>query len=196
MAAQDDRAHVTISDVGLRIIDAANPRDPIEIDRSCGLGYCSGVAVAESLALVVTLDGALRVPDVGEPKSPRLVASLPEAKTLRAISIRGEHAYVTADGEGLRVFATADPLRPREVGVIRDMPLACGLTLVEDHALVATNTGDRHHPDGSPAAHQRGEPPWRTAPANPPAPRRSSSPTSKARPPAESETRAVRTGAR
>ena len=103
------------------------------------LAGARAVAVSGAYAWVCCGAGGIRVIDLGDPDSPREVASLPLADA-RAIAVAGTVACV-ADGErGVVLLDVSDPRAPRVTGV-RYLQDPRSVAMSSDVAYVACGTG-------------------------------------------------------
>jgi hypothetical protein len=132
VALQDHFAFLAQGWRGLRILDVADPANPIEIS-SVGLrGDARAIAVDGMFAYVVMASGSLgslAIIDISDPKSPALMASHDLRGYARSVAVAGNLAYVPSAGRlkldagglqvvssaGLHVIDVADPAHPVEV---------------------------------------------------------------------------------
>ncbi|MDX1935341.1 MAG: hypothetical protein SFU56_22305 [Capsulimonadales bacterium] len=89
---------------GYRIIDAADPRRPVEVGglELTGNGYSTAIAVRGTTAFVSLDQHGTYMVDFSEPRQPRLIRRLPAPPT-RTLQIAGEHLYVRS-GNGVEVW--------------------------------------------------------------------------------------------
>jgi hypothetical protein len=116
---------------GLRVIDASDPAQPVEIGHLDALGEMLKVALVGSRAYVLDRIGAsagptaLRIVDVSDPTDPGELGSLEFPGVGRDLEVIGDLAYVMVDVDyqqtpalpaGLRAIDVSDPAAPFEVG--------------------------------------------------------------------------------
>jgi len=125
----------------LHVIDVSDPAHPAAVG-SCSLnpGQGRGLDVSGGIACVATELG-LDLVDVSDPQHPSRVGYLPaqetgaEPETTVGVAIRGNLAYVAAEGGGLLVVDVSDPRNPVRVGRVsargaRDVAVVGGLAYV------------------------------------------------------------------
>lgn len=116
-----DRAYLIRQD-GLRIIDVADPAQPVELGhyRRAGQGYSNDVKLVEAngkrYALIA--DSPVDVVDVTDPAAPRLAAQIPEEAHTLFTETRGgaTYAYFGNYDGSCPVFDVSDPEAPVRLG--------------------------------------------------------------------------------
>jgi hypothetical protein len=124
---------------GLAILDMANPADPVFLGRSDPgrLRFGLGVAVREQRAYVSRR--GLNVFDVGDPTGVTVIARVELPGIVRAVRVRGDHAYLTSDHSGFHIVDISDESSPAIAGSVEMPGSAYGLALKGDYAYVATS---------------------------------------------------------
>jgi hypothetical protein len=114
-------AYVANSYAGLKIIDVANARSPIQVGSYDTVGhdpYSNAVSARDSFAYLmagVDLPTAFRVLSVSDPTNPSLAGSCRVYDPGEAVALRDTLAYVAEAGK-LEIFSIANPRAPRLVG--------------------------------------------------------------------------------
>lgn len=119
--------YVAVAEQGMYIVDATDPRNPVLVDRGPGRsnpippsqlgGFSVGPITAVGNLLVISgmeTENSLATLDIGDPKNPRLLASLGEGVPLYyASSFNGGRIITSQRGGGARmhVFDVRDPSR-------------------------------------------------------------------------------------
>lgn len=106
--------------------------------------HAASVSIEGSIAAVADLFDGLRVVDVSDPASPRLLGGHRGAGIARGVDLQGGIAYLADGIGGLRIFDLADPHQP---SLIATYPTAdaAWVDAVEDVAYVTDRTGGRLH---------------------------------------------------
>ncbi len=129
VALQDHFAFLAQGWRGLRILDVADPANPIEISSVALQGDARAVAVDGTFAYVILAPGSLAVIDISDPTSAAQVASYDLRGNARSVAVTGKLAYVPSaarlkldagglhvvSSAGLHVIDIADPAHPVEV---------------------------------------------------------------------------------
>jgi hypothetical protein len=131
-----DYAYVA-DDVGLRIVDVANPATPAEIGFCDTPGSAVGVALAENYAYVADGYGGLRIVNVANPAAPTDVGFCHTPGYAYGVAVVGDYAFVADYGNGLRIIDVSNPAAPSEVGFYDTPGYAYGVAVTEDYAFVA-----------------------------------------------------------
>jgi len=125
VALQDHFAFLAQGWRGLRILDVADPANPIEISSLALQGDAHAVAVDGRFAYVILASGSFAGIDISDTTSPAQVASYDLRGDARSVAIAGNLAYVPSAGHvqglqvvsiaGIHVIDVADPAHPVEV---------------------------------------------------------------------------------
>jgi hypothetical protein len=129
VALQDHFAFLAQGWRGLRILDVADPANPIEISSVALQGDARAVAVDGTFAYVILEPGSLAIIDISDPTSAAQIASYDLRGDARSVAVAGNLAYVPSAGRlkldagglqvvssaGLHVIDVADPAHPVEV---------------------------------------------------------------------------------
>lgn len=130
VAVQDTFAFVANVEIGLRRVDVAHPEESaptVDIQqtvprtnddryRSEVLSRPSAVETARSYAYVADQNAGLRVVDLSDPDTLRIVGTADTPDRAMDVSIYGDLAFVADRYAGIRVIDVSDPFRPREIG--------------------------------------------------------------------------------
>ncbi|MCP5525761.1 MAG: hypothetical protein H7A47_03005 [Verrucomicrobiales bacterium] len=118
-----DHAYVADGQSGLVVIDVSNPVQPNRVGGLDGAGEVRQVVVSGNYAFLADRYwsgtdwqsyGALRIMDISNPASPRLVGKHQTGGQAWYLAVKGDLAYVGADA--LEVFNVSDPANPQRVG--------------------------------------------------------------------------------
>ncbi len=97
---------------GLRILDLAEPENPVLVGSYATSGSARGVAVDGSYAYVADALQGLFIIDVSDPADPTLSGSL--ASPAAKVAVDGSSAFLAASSNGLRVVNITNPASPVE----------------------------------------------------------------------------------
>lgn len=112
MVLAGENAYLATDDLGLTIVNVAEPGAPVKVGQLDTSGKASDVAVAGATAYVAAGTGGLRIVDVSHPDRPVERGSVPTPGQAMAVDVSPGTACV-ADGEGLRVIDVTAPDEPR-----------------------------------------------------------------------------------
>ncbi|NIM18756.1 MAG: T9SS type A sorting domain-containing protein [Candidatus Latescibacteria bacterium] len=129
-------AYVANHEAGLRVIDVAQPSEPVEVGYYVTGDLAYGVAVSGSNAFVADRLRGLRVLDVSDPASPTEVGFYETETRAMGIAVSGQYAYLANGYDGLRVLDVSDPTNPVSVGLV-DTYLAFDVAVRGSYAYVA-----------------------------------------------------------
>lgn len=130
-------AYVAAGGAGLRVVDVADPGQPVEVGAWESRGYAEGVAVAGATAYLADGPYGLRVIDVSKPSRPVEVGSAFTMNYVFKVVVRGRYAYLAAAGAGLLIADISDAAHPVEVSRTPLPGFAYGLTVADNTAYVA-----------------------------------------------------------
>jgi hypothetical protein len=112
--AEGNLAYLADSDFGLRVVNIANPQNPMEMG-SFVTSNAQDVVVVDSIAYVAdAIDGLVTI-DVSNPSAPSLKGSFPNFGGWN-VFISDSFAYMAAGPNGLRIINITDPANPQEIG--------------------------------------------------------------------------------
>jgi hypothetical protein len=123
VAIAGNRAYLTASWGGLRVLDISNPAAPIELGSYAVPGWAWDVAVVGNLAYV-SAGGGLHIIDVSDPNALHEEGVAPMVGA-RGVCVVGSRAYVADwNGDppsapphtGLRIVDVSNPAAPQEIG--------------------------------------------------------------------------------
>ena len=112
-AEQGDLLFLANSVSGLRIINVADPKNPVEIGTYHATDV-KAVAVDGNLAFLSSFNGGLRILDISKPTQPREIGQDTSLVGKSGIAVRGNHVFA-ADLSGLRVYDVSNPAQPIQV---------------------------------------------------------------------------------
>lgn len=130
------------------IIDVSNPHQPVEVGQFHPFQYPAAVQLRGDLVYLAisTLDydtlseyGGLEVVDISVPSAPAGRGMITVPDDVIGVAVDVGHAYLAANGEGLRVVDIADPDHLREVA--SDAPslrTADSIVVMDDSAFVSS----------------------------------------------------------
>jgi hypothetical protein len=176
VAVAGGHAYVVGPQLGLCILDIAQPAAPRRLGCTPVPGEARGLAVVGDTALVAAgPGGGLRVVDVADPRQPRELA-VAGGGGVNAVAVAvapgGERAYLAAGGEGLHILDTARPAALRELGTLGPPAAGAviGLAIAAAGAGGATPEATVAAADASPAPTEVASLPTATFPSSPTAP--------------------------
>lgn len=137
IAAAGDLVCVADGEWGLRLLDAADPLNPVVLGRVATPGSASGVVIDGTIAWVADDTRGLQAVDIADPARPRLVGGVDTPGNARRLVIAGDLAFVADGGAGLQVVDIADPAHPRLAGVVDTHGYAMDVVIKGTQALVA-----------------------------------------------------------
>jgi hypothetical protein len=124
VAVSDEFAYVAVRDVGLQIVNLADPSQPVEMGRYRTANHISRITVAGSYLYVnesVNVDNQLvtrlRILDVRDPSRPVARGVYTVTGWLQDIVVGGNYVYLT-DGSRLQVVDASNPAAPTLIGTI------------------------------------------------------------------------------
>jgi hypothetical protein len=124
-----------VTDGQLRIIDMADPQNPVLVASLAVPSGASSVTVAGGYAYV---GGAgLAIVDISDPQSPHVVGSLELPNGVIQAAASGTLVYVACNYAGLQVVDVADPQNPTVIGAVGMPDSAQGVALCGAYAYVA-----------------------------------------------------------
>ena len=115
LVIKDTLAYV-VTDVGLRIVDIANPAAPVGRGAVKLGGKSYGVALQWPYVFTVNIATGFQVVDVSNPDAPLVVATLAVRRSAWDVAVKDDVAYVASMGGQLVLIDIADPRRPRVLG--------------------------------------------------------------------------------
>lgn len=128
VAVQDTFAFVANVEIGLRRVNVARPEESaptVGIQQTVHypnqyrpevLSRPAAVETARSYAYVADQNAGLRVVDVSDPDTLRLVGTTDTPDQALDVSVSGNLAFVADRYAGIRVIDVSDPFAPREIG--------------------------------------------------------------------------------
>ena len=141
LAKSGDLIFLADHENGLRILDVADPPNPVEVG-AWTERLVSSVLVADHLAFAGytrqdgSFSGGLGILDITDPSSPVLLSTIPEVHG--GIDVDGSFLYATNDDTGLRIIDISVPTEPIQVA---EIPTEGNLTSVVVNDGFAYTTG-------------------------------------------------------
>lgn len=129
-ATDGNVALVTSSDGELRVVDLANPSEPIIAATLATGGEASGVEIRGRFGYVAAGEVGVVVVDIADPYAPEVVATVDTPGRARAVCLSGDWAYVAGLEGGVQVLDIADP---RQVNLVASF---CDSFFVQDIAVL------------------------------------------------------------
>ncbi|GEM_PF-1571749 len=125
---------------GIRIIDYADPSNPVEVGYNDDMGFPNDVYASDGY--VFTADGAtdiwgLYVIDISSPDAPTMIGHSNSTAAAYGVFAEGSYAYIAASNAGLRVIDISTPSSPIEVGSFDTDSYAKDVFVVGSYAYVA-----------------------------------------------------------
>jgi hypothetical protein len=115
MSASGTVVGVVLVGGGLRLVDAADPKQPIVVASAPAADSTRGVAMFGSFVLLPDAS-VVRILAAATPASPRQVAVYDPPGEVLGVSVAERIAYVVTSENALRTLDLADPSRPVELG--------------------------------------------------------------------------------
>ena len=130
VAVAGDHAYVANVEIGLRRVDISNPADAaptVEMlqtvhytndnrYRADVLDRPAAVEVAGDFAFVADQNAGLRIVDISDPDTLRVVGTVDTPGRALDVAVAGNTAYVADQYAGIRVIDVSDPFAPEEIG--------------------------------------------------------------------------------
>lgn len=129
-------ACVASSDLGLVVVNLADPAHPSRVASLSVGGAPRAVAIAGSLAAVAAGTGGVAFVDLGNPTAPALRSTWHASDDVMGVALVGRYAYLAALGAGLVILDVANPAAPVLVGQVAVSDRATSVIVDGDHAFV------------------------------------------------------------
>ncbi|HTY09212.1 MAG TPA: FlgD immunoglobulin-like domain containing protein, partial [Candidatus Edwardsbacteria bacterium] len=139
IVVRDTLAFAAEAQLGLRIIDIADPAAPITVDSVRIPGFTGGLALRDSF--VYYAQDTLYVINVADARDPYIAGKLKTAASAGDITIEGDRGYVAAGSAGLRIVDLSDPAHPAELGFDDTPGTASDVAVRDTFAYVADGNG-------------------------------------------------------
>ena len=105
--ALDGYLYVADSGAGLKILDRANPRNPVEISAYQTAGYADSVQVVGQVAYVAS--SGLEIVDLSQPESPKYLGGFYDCYAVSDFVVQDNRAFVAAYTYGFFILDVTDP---------------------------------------------------------------------------------------
>ena len=140
LVVDSGHAYVVAHENGLRILDIANPENPIEVGYVMTDGYVRSAAVDGDYLFVAASESGLWIFDISDPASPIEVSSLELSASARFVTVSDGLAFITGtDTRGnplLWVVDISSPTNPTQVGHHEMSMFSSELVVVARNAFV------------------------------------------------------------
>jgi hypothetical protein len=136
-ATDGNVALVTSSDGELRVIDLANPSEPIIAATVATGGEASGVEIRGRFGYVAAGEVGVVVVDLANPYAPEVVATVDTPGRARALCLSGDWAFVADLEGGVQVLDIADPRQANLVAGFCDSSFVQDIAVLDGEAYVA-----------------------------------------------------------
>jgi hypothetical protein len=130
------------TNLGLRVLDLADPSAPVVLRSAEIEGGARHVAVLDDL--VVLTHGDLRVADVSDRGSPSVVGSLETPGDAHGLALAGTVAIVADGAAGLQLVDLSDPTAPVIVATVGGLDTTRDVALAGALAVVITSDPEGH----------------------------------------------------
>jgi len=130
-------AYVADSGRGLRVINVANPAQPVEMGFYDTPGQASGVAVQGGYAFIADARNGLRIVNISNPTHPAEIGFYDTPGYAYDVAVDAGYAYVADRWEGLRVIDVSNPASPVEVGRLPTSDEALSVALSGNYAYIS-----------------------------------------------------------
>mgnify|MGYP002387827030 CR=1 FL=1 len=154
VAVDQEHAYVAEYQFGLRVVNIADPSNPVEVGFYDTPGDAHGVAVAGDTAYVADFDHGVRVVNIADPARPVERGHCDTPGEAQSLAVAGDYVYVAGGSAGMLVVNIADPSHPVLVGSFHTHGYTQSLTIKDGYAyiadgsagLVVVNIADPAHP--------------------------------------------------
>ena len=138
VAFADQKAYVTHSDSGLKIVDVSDPQTPslMGVYDSDTVKRVMAVAVHGDFAYVTDVV-RLHVLDISNPSQPTEAGFYDLPVTAERVAVTGDRLYIADSAGGLVILDVSDPRQPVLAGWRRLPGYAFGLSVTDQHIFVA-----------------------------------------------------------
>ena len=137
-AATDGNVALVTSSVGeLRVIDLANPSEPIIAATLVTGGEASGVEIRGRFGYVAAGEVGVVIVDIADPYAPEVVATVDTPGRARALCLSGDWAFVADLEGGAQVLDIADPRQAHLVAGFCDSSFVQDIAVLDGKAYVA-----------------------------------------------------------
>jgi hypothetical protein len=142
VALQGSLAFVANGHEGIRVIDVADPSQPVEIGSTSLTASAKDVAFCGGDVLCCANDwSGLALIDASDPSNPIAISSIDTPGSAISVDAKPGFAFVADMSGGLRVIDVADPSTPAEVASMTLPGSAIDVKIVGDLAFVGTGGG-------------------------------------------------------
>lgn len=138
-ATDGNVALVTSSDGELRVVDLANPSEPIIAATVATGGEASGVEIRGRFGYVAAGEVGVVVVDIANPYAPEVVATVDTPGRARALCLSGDWAFVADLEGGVQVLDIADPRQANLVASFCDSSFVQDIAVLDGKAYVAAS---------------------------------------------------------
>lgn len=101
--------YLSAGEFGIRIVDIADPEDPVERAAIPAVGSVGGLALAGDLLFAADSAAGLLVYDVSDPDAPQSLRSLPSPAPAADVAVAGGRVYLASSFGGLAVYELQIP---------------------------------------------------------------------------------------
>ncbi len=154
VAVAQGHAYVAEYQFGLRVVNIADPSNPVEVGFYDTPGDAHGVAVAGDTAYVADFDHGVRVVNIADAARPVESGHCDTPGEAQSLEVAGDTVYLAGGSAGMLVVNIADPTHPLLVGRFPTHGYTQSLTIKDGYAyiadgsagLVVVNISDPAHP--------------------------------------------------
>ncbi len=112
-----DYAYIAGVTGGLRIVDIADPANPVEVGFYDSPGRAYGIDKEDNLVYMANNNDGLWIFDVSDPTNPIFVSQT-DVGFAYSITVHNDIAYISGRWNGLRVIDVSDPENPYEISYV------------------------------------------------------------------------------
>ena len=135
----DDFLIVTDEFQGLRILDATNPKDLIEVEQIVSDDYLRRMTVVDHYGYVAADRDGIHIFNLSDPSQPTIITSFDTPGKAYDIEVAENYAYIADFEGGLRILNISNLASPKEVGAYILQGNARHIAVQGGYAYVATS---------------------------------------------------------
>ena len=130
-------AYIAAGQAGLRIIDVANPSNPVELAKLDTPVNASGLDISGTTLYLADAGVGLRIIDISIPGDPKEIKFIETGGSALNVAIGVNYAYVADGSGGLRVIDITIPQQPNEIAHYETAGAAVDVAVRGTYAFVA-----------------------------------------------------------
>jgi hypothetical protein len=127
----------------LRIVNIADPRNPVEVSMIALPGFPMGVVVQGDIAYIAAYDAGLVTVDISDPTFPVILGVYDTTNFAQDVAVVGSYAFIAWGLNGLVVVDIQDPANPQFAAQLDTNVFAFQITIVDNIAYMASGNAVR-----------------------------------------------------